>query len=125
MPPLPSPVVRAAKVPPAAAPSARLQAAVRAELKKKEDADEEFRIDSEEGQLSFQPLEGGHWLVSKLRWRGVYNAGSCARVVNERKPGQFEPVTDSTSDSSSGQCKLVTPGGAWDLPTRVTDVVKP
>jgi hypothetical protein len=161
LPPLPTPVLRAAKLPPAAAPSARLQAAVRAELKKNEDADEEFRIDSEDGQLSFQPLGGGHWLVSKLCWRGAYNAGSCAWVVNERKPGQFEPVTDSASDigegeiwasqksrglgdcwhhqvwtwdghhfvqtrdSSSGQCKLVTPGGAWDLPTLVTDVVKP
>lgn len=162
LPPLPVPVVKAAKVPPqSASPSAALKAAVRAEVKSNEDADEEFRVDTEEGQLSFQPLGGGNWLVSKLCWRGAYNAGSCVWVVNERVPRQLEQVTDSasdigegeiwasqksrglgdcwhhetwtwdgrhfvqTGDSSSGQCKLVTPGGAWELPTLVTKVVKP
>lgn len=160
--PLPRPVIKAAKVHPATeGPSARFQAAVRAELKKNEDSDEEFPVDSEDGQLNFQPLGGGNWVASKLCWRGAYNAGSCAWVVNERKPSQLDFITDSASDisegeiwsshksrglgdcwtrqlwtwdsrsfvlthdTSSGLCKLVTPGGTWDLPTLVTDVVKP
>lgn len=170
LPPLPVPVVKAAKVPPqpngAAAEQAlglseKAKADLRVELAKDEDPDEEFSVNSEEGQLSFAPLGGGKWLVSKLCWRAAYNEGSCAWVVNARAPFQPQLVTESasdigegeiassqkarglgdcwhhqdwtwdgrsfvlTSDRSSGLCKLVTPGGTWDLPTLVTKVIQP
>jgi hypothetical protein len=30
-----------------------------------------------------------------------------------------------TEESSTGMCKLITPGGAWNLPTWVSKVVGP
>lgn len=169
-PPVLMPVVKAARVPEqpkgrtaeqVLGLSPKAQAALReALLKDLEDA-EALSPEGEEGQLSFEPLGGGKWLVGTLCWSGAYNRGSCVWVMNERPPHRPELVTDSasefgngmisashkgrglgdcwshdewtwdghafvlTSQSSTGQCKLVTPGGAWDLPTLVTRVVQP
>lgn len=170
LPPLPMPVVKAAKLP--KLPKGRTGeqelglspdalAALRNELLKETDGNDDLSADSDEGKLSFEPLGGGKWMVSTLCWRAAYNEGSCMWVMNDRPPYQRQLVTDSasgseggkiwsshksrglgdcwyheewvwdgstfvhTSESSTGQCKLVTPGGAWDLPTLVTKVVKP
>jgi len=167
LPPLPVPMLRAARdpaqgssptPPPGLGPKAL--AALREALLKQVDLDA-FPPDSEEGQLLFAPLGGGQWLVSTLCWRGAYNEGHCMWVINARAPHEPRLVTDLASDyaagvitsfqkgrgladcvaheawtwdgrtfarshaSASGQCKLIAPGGAWELPTWVVKVVGP
>ena len=177
LPPLPAPVVRAARVPqPLAAGGGRTAAqamglspqafaALRDALLQDTDAEQLRATRDGEGaeppSLDAQPLGGGKWLLSTLCWSAAYNFGSCAWVVNARAPHQPVLVTDSasdiaggeisaahkgrglgdcwgrstwtwdgsrfvlTSESTTGQCKLIAPGGAWELPTWVSRVVQP
>lgn len=167
LPPLPVPVLRAARVSaqgttstPPPGLSREAVAALRQALLQQVDHDA-FPPDSEEGQLRFAPLSGGQWLASTLCWRGAYNEGHCMWVVNARPPHQPRLVTDQASGykagvitafqkgrgladcvseeawvwdgrafarsraSGSGQCKLISPGGAWALPTWVVKVLGP
>jgi Protein of unknown function (DUF1176) len=171
LPPLPAPVVKAARVPelpPGAAADripglnkpamAALRQALLADAGDKRDTE---LLPPEEQGFRFEPLGGGQWLASTLCWRAAYNEGHCMWVVNERPPHQPRLVTEMASDhtrgvitasqkgrglgdcwghdrwtwngrefvhtegSTTGQCKLVEPGGAWNLPTWVTKVVGP
>jgi Protein of unknown function (DUF1176) len=171
LPPLPAPVVKAARVPelpPGAAADripglnkpamAALRQALLGDAGDKRDTE---LLPPEEQGFRFEPLGGGQWLASTLCWRAAYNEGYCMWVVNERPPHQPRLVTEMASDhtrgvitsgqkgrglgdcwaseswtwngrafvhteaSTTGQCKLIAPGGAWNLPTWVTKVVGP
>jgi hypothetical protein len=108
-PPLPMPVVKAARVPtpPAGQPSARLpglspaeQAALQQDLLA--ETPSELTGSDEEPAFSFYPLGGDWWLASTLCWSAAYNRGDCMWVIRQAPPHRPELVTDMASDYDNG-----------------------
>lgn len=163
LPPLPAPVVVAAKVPTSTLPALgkedqrQLLATLRKTAGNDDCADLEA-IATGEGEFSSAPLTKDKMLVSARCWRGAYNEGYGYWIANRKPPFSPVLVTQSGTDydkgvigaahkgrgigdcwghdewvwdgrrfvhtesGTTGMCRGIAAGGAWSLPTLVSEV---
>jgi hypothetical protein len=124
LPPLPAPEVQAGVVSQdknsiklTAAQTHELQAALRKTVK---EGDCELLDSTSDtaGRLEVRRFTKDKLLVSHTCWIAAYNTGDGYSVVDAKPPYSAALVT------TTGICRQITPGGAWDLPMLVTHVRK-